>query len=94
MHAGTSHLTLHAARPAPGRDLRQFVRELSKVAGVAHVAPLARFSRLLKINYNPGVIDARVLLERARRSWGAVQLVRVGSAAAFSGSQTASGANE
>jgi hypothetical protein len=74
-------LTLYLSRAAPGSDLRHFARDLSRIVGVVHVAPVTRFGRLLQVAYNANLLDAATLLEWARSRWGKVDLFWHSSAA-------------
>lgn len=66
---------LHLARPAAGNEVREVLRELATLAGVARITPSAKVPRLLAIDYDPGVIAAPTLVGHARRRWAAAQLV-------------------
>jgi hypothetical protein len=81
MRTPTVELALHVSGPARGGDLRNLVRELSRLAGVVRVAPTARFSRLLLIVYDPRMAEAGTFVERAARYWRRTQIMRVRAAA-------------
>jgi len=68
---------LHLASPSVGKDIRGLLREFSGLAGVLRVVPVASFSRLLRVDYDPGAIAFRTLLARARRGWSAARLVGI-----------------
>jgi hypothetical protein len=70
-----ANVLLHLARPAVGNEVRDVLRELSTVAGVARIAPSAKLPRLLMIDYDPTVVTAPTLVGHARRRWAAAQLV-------------------
>jgi len=66
---------LHLASPVVGSEVRDVLRELSTLAGVARIAPGAKVARLLMIDYDAEVIAATTLVGHARRRWAAAQLV-------------------
>jgi hypothetical protein len=70
-----ANVLLHLARPAAGNEVRDVLRELAAVAGVARIAPSAKVPRLLMIDYDPEVVAAATLVGHARRRWAAAQLV-------------------
>jgi hypothetical protein len=67
------NVLLHLARPSVGNDIRALIRDLTRLAGVARVAPGSRVSNLLRIDYDPARISMRTLLARARRDWSVVR---------------------
>jgi predicted MFS family arabinose efflux permease len=67
------NVLLHLARPSVGNDIRSLIHDLTRLAGVAHVAPGSRVSNLLRIDYDPARISMRTLLARARRGWSLVR---------------------
>jgi hypothetical protein len=67
------NVLLHLARPSVGNDIRALIRDLTRLAGVARVAPGSRVSNLLRIDYDPARISMRKLLARARRGWSVVR---------------------
>ena len=68
-------LTLHLTRPVVGSEFRDLLREFANLTGVARAVPMTRLGRVLLIDYDPDAIAAETLVERARRSWRAVQRV-------------------
>ncbi len=78
-------LTLHLTRPEVGSELRDLLREFANLDGVARVAPLAKLSRVLLIEFDPDAITAETLVERARRHWRAVQPLGAGTPARRTG---------
>ena len=66
---------MHIAGPIVGAEIREIVRDLSRVAGVARVRPGAKLPKLLLIDYDPAMIDAQSLVALARRRWTAAQLL-------------------
>jgi hypothetical protein len=75
MRTRTANVLLHLAGPTVGNEVRNLVRELAGLAGVARVAPRARVPRLLLIDYDPDLIAAHTIVGHARRGWTAAQLV-------------------
>ncbi len=67
------NVLLHLGRPSVGNDIRSLIRDLTRLAGVARVAPGSRASNLLRIDYDPARISMRTLLARARRGWSVVR---------------------
>ncbi len=70
-----ANVLLQLARPVAGNEVREVLRELAALAGVARIAPIAKVPRLLTIDYDPEVIAAPTLVGHARRRWAAAQLV-------------------
>jgi hypothetical protein len=75
MNKRNANVLLHLARPAAGNEVRDILRELGGIAGVARIAPSAKMPRLLMIDYDPEVVAASTLVGHARRRWAAAQLV-------------------
>jgi hypothetical protein len=75
MNKRNANVLLHLAKPAVGNEVREVLRELATVAGVARIAPSAKVPRLLMIDYDPAVVAAATLVGHARRRWAAAQLV-------------------
>jgi hypothetical protein len=75
MNKRNANVLLHLAKPAVGNEVREVLRELATVAGVARIAPSAKVPRLLMIDYDPEVVAAATLVGHARRRWAAAQLV-------------------
>jgi hypothetical protein len=71
----TANITLYLSMPTIGSEIRALVRELAHLTGVASIVPIVRSGRLLLIGYDPAVVAAETLVQRARRSWRAAQLV-------------------
>jgi hypothetical protein len=66
---------MHLAGPIVGAEIREIVRELAQMPGVARVRPGAKLPKLLLVDYNPAAVAAQSLLAAARRRWTAAQLV-------------------
>jgi hypothetical protein len=66
---------MHLAGPIVGAEIREIVRDLARVAGVARVRPGAKLPKLLLVDYDPTVVAAQSLVALARRRWTAAQLV-------------------
>ena len=66
-------LALHLTCPEVGSELRDLLREFANLDGVARVAPLAKLSRVVLIEFDPDAITVGTLVERARRRWREVQ---------------------
>ena len=65
------NVLLHLARPGVGNDIRALIRDLTRLAGVARVAPGSRASNLLRIDYDPGrTLDADTSRARTTRLVG------------------------
>ncbi len=75
MKKRNANVLLHLASPAVGNEVRDVLRELATLAGVARIVPSAKVPRLLLIDYDPEVIAAPTLVGHARRRWAAAQLV-------------------
>jgi hypothetical protein len=75
MNKHNANVLLHLAKPAVGDEVRDVLRDLAAVAGVARIAPGAKVPRLLMIDYDPGVVTAATLVGHARRRWAGAQLV-------------------
>jgi len=75
MKKRNANVLLHLANPAVGNEVREVLRGLATVAGVARIAPSAKVPRLLMIDYDPGVVAASTLVGHARRRSAAAQLV-------------------
>jgi predicted MFS family arabinose efflux permease len=73
MEKGKANVLLHLGRPSVGNDIRALIRDLTRLGGVARVAPGSRVSNLLRIDYDPARISMRALLARARRRWSLVR---------------------
>ena len=65
------NVLLHLARPSVGNDIRALIRDLTRLAGVARVAPGCAFDPAQDRLHHPG-ISMRTLLARARRGWSVV----------------------
>ena len=70
-----ANVLVHLAGPVAGSEVRDVVRELASVAGVARVRPGAKLPKLLLIDYDPAVIGAQSLIARVRRRFAAARLV-------------------
>ena len=73
MKPHNANVLLHLARPSVGSDVRALIRDLTRLVGVARVAPGSRVSNLLRVDYDPALISLRTLLARARRGWSVVR---------------------
>jgi len=51
------------------------VRELKRLAGVVRVVPSTKVPRLLSINYDPRMVQARAIVQYVRRGWTGTRLV-------------------
>lgn len=69
------NVLMHLAGPIVGAEIRDIVRDLSRIAGVVRVRPGAKLAKLLRVDYDPAVIAAQSLVAHARRRWTAAQLV-------------------
>lgn len=70
-----ANVLMHLAGPIVGAEIREIVRDLAQVPGVASVRPGAKLPKLLLVDYNPAVVAAQSLVALARRRWTAAQLV-------------------
>jgi hypothetical protein len=75
MEKRNANVLMHLAGPMVGSEVRDILRELASLAGVASVKPGAKVPRMLLIDYDPNVIAAQALVGHARRRWTAAQLV-------------------
>jgi hypothetical protein len=69
------NVLMHLAGPIVGAEIRDIVRDLSRIAGVARVRPGAKLPKLLRVDYDPAVVGTESLVAHARRRWTAAQLV-------------------
>ena len=75
MEARNANVLMHLAGPIVGAEIREVVRDLSRIAGVTRVRPGAKLPKLLLVDYDPAVVAAQALVAHARRRWTAAQLV-------------------
>jgi hypothetical protein len=75
MESRNANVLMHLAGPIVGAEIREIVRELAQMPGVARVRPGAKLPKLLLVDYNPAAVAAQSLLAAARRRWTAAQLV-------------------
>jgi hypothetical protein len=73
MEKRNANVLLHLARPSVGNDIRALIRDLTRLAGVARVAPGSRVSNLLRIDYDPARISMRTLSAAHRGGWSVVR---------------------
>jgi hypothetical protein len=70
-----ANVLMHLAGPIVGAEIRDVVRELAAIAGVARVRPGAKLPKLVLVDYDPAVVGAQSLVAHARRRWSGAQLV-------------------
>ena len=75
MEQRNANVLMHLAGPIVGAEIREIVRDLSRVAGVIRVRPGAKLPKLLLVDYNPAVVAAQSLVAFARHRWTAARLV-------------------
>jgi hypothetical protein len=66
---------LQLGSPRVGNEVRQLVRELSRLGGIRRVALTGRSLRLLMVSFDPMSIQAHMLIKYVRRSWATARLV-------------------
>ena len=77
MEKSHRNLLVYLASPSVGNDVNGLIRKLAALDGVRRVAPMAKFSRVLQVVYDPSVIAVRALLERVQRGWSVARFVAV-----------------
>ena len=75
METRNANVLMYLAGPIVGAEIREIVRDLARVAGVARVRPGAKLPRVLLVDYDPTLVAAQALLALVRRRWSAAQLV-------------------
>ena len=68
-------VVLYLASPCAGNDVNALIRELTALAGIRRVVPMAKFSRLLRVDYDRRALAVRTLLDRVQRRWSTARLV-------------------
>jgi hypothetical protein len=71
------NVLVYLAYPCAGYDVSRLLRELASLDGVCRAAPMAKFSRVLSVDYDRSVIALRTLLARVQRGWSAARLVGI-----------------
>ena len=61
MPTRNANVLMHLAGPIVGAEIRDIVRDLACVAGVARVRPGAKLPKLLLVDYDPAVVAAQSL---------------------------------